>query len=150
VLPFFYGAALFALIAVSQYREYNAIDAYLARAQQARLAGDRLRAITEYEAAIALDDDAHTHKLLGIELEDSGDWSAALAEFRLAERGGDPDPLLPFRIGVLLEQLNQLNQAEVEYKRFLYGEACSNVPRDQRCDVAAERIAAAITNTRSQ
>jgi len=150
VLPFFYGATLFALIAVSQYREYNAIDAYLARARQARLAGDRLRAIAEYRAALAIEDDAHTHKLLGIELEDSGDWSAALAEFRLSERGGDLDPVLPFRIGVLLYQLNQLNQAEVEYKRFLNSEACSSVLRDRRCDVAAERITAALTNSRSQ
>lgn len=140
LLPFFYGIAIFALIALSQYREYNAIDAYLARAQQAQLGNNRPLAIREYKAALALEDDAHTHKLLGIELYNAGDFGGALSEFRLAERGGEDDATLPFRIGVLLELLNQRNQAVVEYKRFLYGEACLTVPHDHRCEVAAERI----------
>jgi tetratricopeptide (TPR) repeat protein len=140
LLPFFYGLSIFALIALSQYREYNAIDAYLARAKQAKLDGDRQRTIREYKAALALDDDAHTHNLLGIEFNEAGDWGAALSEFRLAEWSGEPDPLLPFRIGALLDKLNQPNQAEVEYKRFLYTGACLRVSPNARCEIARQRL----------
>jgi tetratricopeptide (TPR) repeat protein len=140
LLPFVYGLTIFALIALSQYREYNAIDAYLARAKQARLENDSARTISEYKAALRLEDDPHTHKLLGIELDEAGEWTAALSEFRLAEQGGEDDPTLPFRIAVLLDRLDLRNQAALEYERFLYSEVCLQVPADHRCETALKRL----------
>jgi hypothetical protein len=140
LLPFFYGLAIFVLIAIAQYREYNAIDAYLARAQQAKLRNNRSLSIREYRAALALEDNAHTHKLLAQELSDNGNLQGALAEFRLAEQGGEEDETLPFTIAKLLDSLNQPNQAIVEYKRFLYGGGCQKLPLDSRCKVAADKV----------
>jgi tetratricopeptide (TPR) repeat protein len=140
LLPFLYGTTIFVLIAISQYRDYNAIDAHLARAKQASLDGDRQRTIREYKAALTGEDNAHTHKLLGIEYSNAGEWGAALSEFRLAERGQEADETLPFRIAVVLDLLNQPNQAAVEYKRFLYSEACLKMLNDDRCEVAKKRL----------
>ena len=140
LLPILYLVTLLALIGLSEYRDYNGIDAHLARATQARVAGDRERTIQEYRDALALEDNAHTHKLLGIELNNGGDWTEALSEFRLAEKGKEPDQSLPFRIAVLLDSLNQRNQATFEFKRFLYSEACLKVPVDYRCEAARRRV----------
>ena len=140
LLPSVYLISLFVLIAVSEYRASNTVDMHLARATQAKLAGKRAQVIREYRAALAIEDNPHTRKLLGIELSDEGDWSSALAEFRLAERGGEPDGSLPFRIARLLDALNQRNQALIEYKRFVHSEACVKDPVDPECDVARQRI----------
>src|SRR4030095_11958551 len=139
LVPCLYLLAVLALIALAQYRDYNGIDAHLARATQAKLYGDRERAIQEYSQALAIEDNAHTHKLLAMELNAVGDWTGALAEFRLAEQGGEPDQLLPFRIGSLLDRLNQSNQATFEFKRFLFSDACLKSPIDARCDEARKR-----------
>jgi tetratricopeptide (TPR) repeat protein len=148
LLPFFYGIAIFGFIAVAQYREYNAIDAYLARAQQAKLAGDRARTIREYRQALSLENNAHTHKLLGIELQDEGDWTNALSEFRLAESRGEIDPALFFRIATTLEQLDQPNQASVEYGKFLHSEACQ-LRGDARCELAKQRFSVTRNESKS-
>jgi tetratricopeptide (TPR) repeat protein len=141
LLPFGYGLLLFTFIAFSQYREYNAIDAMLARAKQAKVLGDRQQTIREYKAALAMEDNPHTHKLLGIELYEDEDFEAALSELRLADRGGEDDPLLPFGIGVVLDRLNLTNQAGVEYKRFLYSDACTGARRNDYCEVAERKMA---------
>jgi tetratricopeptide (TPR) repeat protein len=140
LVPSLYLLAVLALIALAQYRDYNGVDAHLARATQARLYGDRERAIREYNEALAIEDNSHTHKLLAMELNAGGDWTGALSEFRLAERGGEPDPLLPFRIGVLLDQLHQPNQAAMEFKRFLYSDACLQSLPDSHCEQARVRV----------
>jgi len=128
------------LLFAIEYRESNSVDRHLAKATQAKLAGDRRGAIREYKAALQTEDDAHTRKLLGIELSDEGEWQAALSELLLAERGGEPDPSLPFRIARLLDALNQPNQAVIEYKKFFYSEECSNLPVNSECEVARRRI----------
>jgi tetratricopeptide (TPR) repeat protein len=138
--PVLYLTLVLTFIAISEHRESNTVDMHLARATQAKLAGDRRRSIGEYKAALAIEDDPHTRKLLGIEFSDDGDWAAALAEFRLAERGGEPDNLLPFRIAQLLDALNQPNQALMEYKKFFYGDSCVNARPDYRCEVARRRL----------
>jgi hypothetical protein len=140
LLPSIYLMFLLALIAIWEYRAANAVDLHLARATQAKLAGDRPRVISEYRAALAIKDDPHTRKLLGVELSDEGDWTAAFSELRLAERGGEPDGSLPFRIARLLDALNQPNQALMEYKRFIYSEACLKHMMDAECDVARQRV----------
>lgn len=140
VVPSLYLLAVLALIALAQYREYNGVDAHLARATQARLYGDTERAIREYNEALALEDNSHTHKLLAMELNAARDWTGALSEFRLAEKGGELDPLLPFRIGVLLDQLHQPNQATMEFKRFLYSDACLQSSPDSHCEQARVRV----------
>jgi len=143
LLPSAYVTALFILIAISEFRAANTVDLHLARATQAKLAGNRQQVIREYRAALALADDPHTRKLLGVELSDEGEWTAAFSELRLAERGGEPDGSLPFRIARLLDALNQPNQALMEYKRFMYSEACLHHTMEVECDVARQRVESA-------
>ena len=140
LLPFFYASSLFALIAIFEYRAANTVDLHLARATQAKLAGNRTQVIREYKAALALDDNPHTRKLLGVELSDEGDWAAALSELRLADRSGEPDGSLPFRIARLLDALNEPNQALTEYKRFIDGETCRRETQSIECEVARQRV----------
>jgi len=143
LLPSAYLILLFILIALSEFRAANQFDVHLAKATQAKLAGNRKQVIKEYEAALAIEDDPHTRKLLGIELSDDGDWTSALSELRLAERGGEPDISLPFRIARLLDVLNQPNQALLEYKRFIYSEACVKQLMDAECAAARQRVESA-------
>ena len=59
--------------------------AHLARATQAKLVEDSATAIREYRAALALEDNPHTRKLLAIELANAGFIAEAIVEFRVAE-----------------------------------------------------------------
>ena len=52
-------------------------------------AKDWATAIREYREALKDEDDPHTHKLLAVELANAGYISEAIAEFRLAELGGE-------------------------------------------------------------
>ncbi|HEY6120227.1 MAG TPA: hypothetical protein VIV66_09725 [Pyrinomonadaceae bacterium] len=140
ILAALYLITILALIFVLEYRESNSVDRHLAQATQAKLAGNRKGAISEYRAALQLEDDAHTRKLLGIELSGEGEWAEALSEFRLAEREGEPDESLPFRIARLLDVLNQTAQATMEYKRFLYSAACIQPQPDPLCEAARLRV----------
>jgi tetratricopeptide (TPR) repeat protein len=139
VAPSVYGVMLLSLIGVYLYRDRHSVDAHLARAAQAKLIGQKERTIREYRAALALEDDPHTHKLLGIELADAGAWIEALAEFRAAERGGEPDESLPFRIGQALDASGQPSEAVHEYKRFLDSHSCTQPLPDERCEIARRR-----------
>ena len=94
------------------------------------------KVIREYRAALALEDNAHTHKLLGLELLETGQWSDALNEFRLAERGCEPDELLPFRIAQAADTSGRQGEAAAEYRRFLGSYACTHSPANERCDTA--------------
>ena len=135
-----YVVLLLLSIGIYLYRDRNSIDAHLARAEQAKVLHQREKAIREYRAALALEANPHTHKLLGIELADSGQWSEALSEFRAAERGGEPDDLLPFRIGQALEASIQRSEAVIEYKKFLNSHACTQALPDERCETARKRM----------
>jgi tetratricopeptide (TPR) repeat protein len=143
VLPLVYGLVVFSFIGLYWYLDYVSVDAHLARAAQAKLRGQRSRSINEYRAALRVEDNPHTHKLLGIELVESAQWPEALGELRLAERGQEPDDSIPFRIATVLEALNQPSEAVKEYRQFLESKACTQSLPDRLCDVAKQHVAAA-------
>lgn len=136
-----YSFALLSAGAVYFYRDYHSFDAHLARAANARLLNRRDATIREYRAALRLADDAHTHKLLAVQLAEDGQTEAALAEFRAAERGGEPDELLPYRVASALDTLGRAGEAAGEYQKFLRSSSCVRPSPDARCAEAATRIA---------
>ena len=140
VIPLLYAFVVLSLIGLYLLRDYRSLDAHLARAKQARVANKRDTTIKEYQAALKIEDNPHTHKLLGIELAESGDFTGALSEFRRAEEAGEPDDSIPFRIGVLLDALNHRQEAELEYQRFLNRKACTEPLQDYRCMAARNRL----------
>lgn len=121
-------------------QETRGVDAHLAQAAYAKVRGNHGRAIAEYRAALNERDDPHTHKLLGIELVAADYRTEALAEFRLAEKGGEPDDVMILRIASLLDALNMPGQAELEYRRFLDSGACVQQLPDRRCENARRKI----------
>jgi hypothetical protein len=138
-VPAIYLLALLAFISVYLQSDSSSADTHLARATQARLAGNSQQVISEYRMALALEDDAHTHNLLAVDLERAGLWTEALAELRLAERQGEPDDSIAFRIATLLDRIDHWAQARMEYERFLETKTCLN-SSDRRCFEAARRI----------
>ncbi len=88
-LPLLYATIVLSAIGVFYYLDSRSADAHLARATRARLVEDTNTAIREYQQALAVDDDPHTHKLLAIELANAGRLEEAISEFRIAERGGE-------------------------------------------------------------
>jgi len=141
LIPFVYGIVLLLLTGGYLYRDYNSVDAHLARAMQAKLKGQPSRTVSEYRQALALEDNPHTHKLLGLELAETNQWDEAIKEFRLAERGGEPDELLPFRVAKALEATQQSAGALQEYRKFLASSACQQTIPDERCTAAGIRVA---------
>jgi hypothetical protein len=90
LLPLAYGVIVVGSIVGYFFFDSRSVDAHLARATQAKLIEDHATVIREYRRALALEDDPHTHKLLGIALAGAGDLDGAVAEFRLAQQGGEP------------------------------------------------------------
>lgn len=142
VLPLAYAAVVLSAIGLYLYRDYQSVDGHLARATQAKVSGERGGTIDEYRAALKLEDNPHTRKLLGMELAEAGDWTGALLEFRKAEQGGEADVLLPYYIAAMLDSLNLPNQATLEYKRFLESTACTQPLPDERCEGTSARVQA--------
>ena len=140
LLPTIYGIVLISFISFYIYRDYQSVDGHLARAAQARVMNRRDKTIREYRAALRIEDNPHTHKLLGIELADSGQWTDALREFRAAERGGEPDPSLPFLLGKALEETGNGTEAILTYDRYLRSAACEQALPDDRCQLASQRM----------
>ena len=138
--PVLYGLVVISSVIVYNSWNRNSVDSHLARAAQADLLSDRVRAVREYKQALALEDTAHTHKLLAMQFAHMGMWSEALAEFRLAEAGGEPDDLIHYRLGQMLEQLNRQDEARLEYEKFLLTGSCRE-PMDYRCNHARELLA---------
>jgi hypothetical protein len=89
LLPLAYGVIVIGAISLYFYRERQSVDAHLARAVQAKLVDDYATAIREYRRALALEENAHTRKLLAVELALAGQLKEAESEFRLAEQGGE-------------------------------------------------------------
>ena len=141
LVPAAYGLLLLGATGVYLYRDYDSVDAHLARATQAKLSSQPAKTIREYRAALALEDNPHTHKLLGIELAEANLWTEALNELRLAERGGEPDDSLPFRIGQVLSAKGDQREAIPEYQMFLESHACTQELADYRCEIARAGVA---------
>lgn len=137
-LPIIYSLVVLALVGIYFYRDYQSVDAHLARATQARLRYDRAKTITELKSALALEDNPHTHKLLATEYYEAGYLSDAISEYRLAEEGGEPDDSIHFQLGLIFERLNQSGQARLEYQQFLSTSTCLTV--NPRCDSARQRL----------
>ena len=110
MLPFAYGAIVVAAIGFYFYRASQTVDAHLARAVQAKLVEDHVTAIREYRRALALEENAHTRKLLAVELALAGKLNEAEAEFRLAEKGGEPGscPEQDARCKVAVERIRRI------------------------------------------
>ena len=141
VIPLVYLVVVLFAIGWFHYSGTSGVDAHLAQAADAKIRGQRNRTISEYRKALALEDNPHTHKLLALELIEAGRLVEALSELRLAERGGEPDDLIPFRIGILLEALSLPNQASLEYEKFLETRRCTEEFPVDRCEQASARIA---------
>jgi hypothetical protein len=138
--PLVYAAALLCAGAIYFYRDYHSFDAHLARAASARLLYRRDIAIREYRAALRLADDAHTRKLLAVQLAEDKQTEAALAEFRAAERGGEPDEMIPYRVASALDALGRAGEAADEYRKFLRSGLCTRPSPDAACAEAAARV----------
>jgi tetratricopeptide (TPR) repeat protein len=140
-LPLLYLATLLSLYALYFYIDSRSAEAHLMRANQARVRGQTERVIEEYRAALRVEDDAHTHNLLGKEYFAAARYEEALAEFRTAERMGEIDEELSFNIAVSLDLLNHTSEAVLEYERFLRDSLCREMSYDVRCEAARQRIA---------
>jgi len=127
-------------IGVFLVSDKRSADAHVARASQAKVRNDHAGAISEYRSALKIEDDAHIHKLLAMELADAGMLAEAVREFRLAEAGGEPDDAIDYQLGILLEKLNLPREARVEYRKFLARGVCTRVDRDDRCHLAETRL----------
>jgi hypothetical protein len=145
-IPITYGAIALASVSIYWFSGYQSVDAHLSRATHAKLKGNLPETIAEYRKALALESDPHTHKLLGIELAESGYSAEAIKEFRLAEQGGEGDPSIHFRLGLLLAQINNEAEAKLEYEEFLLSAACTQEPIDYRCLDAQTRLSKITVN----
>ena len=139
LLAALYALVLFLALGAYLYADYRSAEAHLARAADARLLNQRERAIRELRAALAREDDPHTRKLLGVELAEAGHAAEALDALLAAERGGEPDELLHFRIACALEALGRAPEAITYYEEFLRAPACAQALPDRHCPVARER-----------
>ncbi len=137
-----YTLTVLTLGALYFVHDYRGLDATLARASDATLRQQHARAADEYRAALALADNAHTHKLLGLELLADRRYEEALREFRAASGGGEPDNLLPFFTALALDALGRTAEAEDAYRAFSRSPACTQALPDVRCVDARARLQA--------
>jgi tetratricopeptide (TPR) repeat protein len=142
LLPWTYLLLVIAIGVLYFYRDSHSIDAYLSRGNAARIMNSPERTIAEYRAALRLEDNPHTHNLLGRELAEQKRWSEALTELEMAKAGNEPDPVLPYVLAVALEQNGREDDAEEEFKQFLNSSPCHSQPPDPRCENARLRLAA--------
>jgi tetratricopeptide (TPR) repeat protein len=142
-LPVLYLILVLSIITIYFYRDYKSLDAHLWRANNAKLRGPHEKVIAEYRAALQLEDNPHTHKLLAIELVADARNEEALAEFRAAESGGEPDDQIPYYKGLALDALGRSAEAALEYRRFLMGPLCTQALPDANCATARTRVEAA-------
>lgn len=138
VVPLAYLTLILGAFATYKYFDENSVDAYLSRASFAKVNGEWVTAIREYRGALRQEDNAHTHKLLGMALADGGYFSEAIVELRLAETNGEKDDLIAYRLGDLLERTNRKGESLVEFKRFLDSETCKGL--DYRCEDSRQRV----------
>ena len=135
-----YTAALVVAGAAYFYADYRSFDARLARAERAKLYRRPEEAAREYRAALRLREDAHTRKLLGLELLRAGRAAEALDEFGAAARAPDPDDSLHFHTAAALDALTRRAEAEDAYRRFVASRLCAPPSLEERCDEARARL----------
>ena len=143
-LPVLYFSLLLMIGAIFYRFDRRTADAHLARAAEAQLHNDHERAIAEYRAALRLEDDAHTYKLLAKELAYAGKWEEAIEAFRAAEARGEPDATIPFHLATAYERLDRWEEARREYQRFLQSPLCLK-ESDALCLVARDKALALAT-----
>jgi tetratricopeptide (TPR) repeat protein len=141
-LPVLYLLLILSGILAYEYVNDRSVDAHLARASFAKTSSDPNSAIQEYRAALELEDNPHTHKLLGLALMEAGYTLEAITEFRSAELQGEPDDTIHYYLGILLERVNMKWQSLEEFKKFAVSETC--LQTDPRCEVARQRVAAGV------
>lgn len=139
-LPLAYLAAVLLAGGLYFYLDYASFDAHFARARQAKLYNQPERTVRELRAALRVREDAHTRKLLGTELAEAGRWEEALAEYRAAARGGEPDDRLAYREAFALETLNRPAEAADAYQRFLQTPLCAPPDAAPLCADARARL----------
>ncbi|HEY0406530.1 MAG TPA: hypothetical protein VGC89_12440 [Pyrinomonadaceae bacterium] len=139
--PLVYLLAALSTGALFYCRDAQSVDAHLSRANRSRLLGQPDKTIKEYRAALKLEENAHTRNLLGIELVATNQLEEALQEFRIAERAGEPDDQLFYRIAITLDALNRPAEATAEYQKFLGTHRCAESYPDPQCAAARSRIA---------
>lgn len=138
LLPFAYGAILLAGLGMFLNHESATADDYLAKATRAKLIEDHTTAISEYRRALTIENDAHIHKLLAMELMQAGYLTEAVSEFRLAQQGGEPDDFIYYYLGLLFDRLNLKGQAKQEFENFLLSTTCTQ--DEPKCAEVRERI----------
>ena len=139
-LPALYLLAVLSFTSVHLHKDSRGVDAHLARATQARLIGETQTVVREYEQALLLENNAHIRKLLGLALIEKGDWERALRELQSAERDGERDPQIAFRLATAYEQLGLREQAAVQYARFVRSDACLQPMPHDRCAMAQAKL----------
>jgi hypothetical protein len=140
LLPLVYLLVVCTAGSIYFYRDWHSVDSHLARANTARLMGKPEQTIAEYSQALAIEDNPHTHNMLGMELANLGRWQEALLEFQAADRGREPDPALPYYLGASLEVSGQFAEAETVFYKFLESPFCEALPIDSKCVDAKRRV----------
>lgn len=138
LLPLAYAAILLAGFGLYFNHESSTVDDHLAKATQARLIEDHAAAISEYRSALRIENDPHVHKLLAVQLMQSGYLTEAISEFRLAQQGGEPDDMIQYYLALLLDRLDLQGQARLEFENFLLSSTCAQ--EERICDEARERM----------
>jgi len=141
-VPLLFLTTILIIATVYIFFDERTVDAHLARASMAKVHSDPTTAIKEYRLALKLEDDPHTHKLLAQTLDDTGFLMDAITEFRTAEKGGEPDDSIHFRLALLLEKIDHKGESILEFKKFVASETCLQI--DYRCEAARQRIADAL------
>ncbi|HVF28058.1 MAG TPA: hypothetical protein VM943_07450 [Pyrinomonadaceae bacterium] len=138
--PSLYLLTVLTLGAFYFYRDSRSVDGLLARAKEAKLVGLRDVTIRALRAAIATEDDPHTHKLLGIELAAAGRHDEALGELQAAASGGEPDDKLFYHIAAALDALNRPNESIALYEQFVRTNLCTQKLPVAECLTADARL----------
>lgn len=141
-LPLIYLVFLLAAVAIFFYNDGRSFDARIAQAKRAKLDGQPGRVIRFYRAALATREDAHTRKLLGLELLDAGRAGEALTEFRAARRDATDEDRLSFHEASALYALGRRDEAAALYREFLLTGSCAGRRADELCDFARARVGA--------
>jgi tetratricopeptide (TPR) repeat protein len=141
--PTLYLLGVLTLGAFYFYLDSRSVDGLLARANEAKLMGQRDETMRALRAALAGGDDPHTRKLLGVELAAAGRYDEALGELQAAASGGEPDDKIHYHIAATLDALHRPTEAIVSYWRFLQTNLCAQKLPVAECLIADARLRAA-------